>query len=369
MKIQIEKKDLIHLLSRAQSIVEKRTTMPILTNVLMEASKNDLTVFATDLGVSLTDSMPAVVEQEGQLAVSAKNLFEIIKELAEKPITLLKKENNWLEIKQGKYLSKIVGLKSEDYPIFPTNSGTGFFKVESQVLKEMIDKTIFSVSTDETRHYLNGVYFEQTETHGYNMVATDGHRLCLVNRPMTPMKMFSEFSGIIIPKKGLQEIRKILETIDGSVEIAVEGAQLIIRKDKTLLMVRLTEGKYPNYTQFIPQKLNKIITLNREEFLTSIRRVSLLANQKSKVVTLSFTAGKLEITSVNPDQGDAKEEIEVIYEGQDLKVGFNAKYIQEVLSSMTEKDVEIQINDHLSPGLMRPHNDPNYLCVVMPMRL
>jgi DNA polymerase-3 subunit beta len=369
MKIEIEKKELMNLIGKTQNIVEKRNTMPVLMNVLLEADQNSLRVYATDLEVSLTDAVKAKVSQPGKVAVSAKSLFEIAKELSEGLIQLHRKDNNWLEIKQGKYLSKIVGISAEEYPIFPTYSGTSFLKIDAEVLKDMIDKTIYSVSNDETRYHLNGVYFEQKGDAGYTMVATDGHRLCLVNKEIPSSKAISPGQGVIIPRKGLHEIKKLLESLSGEFELAIEGSQLIVRKESTTLMIRLIEGKYPNYQQFIPSKLAQKIRINREAFLTSLKRVSLLANHKSKAVTLTLTNNRMEIASNNPELGDAKEEIEVGYDGKDMKIGFNAKYITDVLNAINDEEVDFEFNDQLSPGLMRPHNDQTYTCVVMPMRI
>ena len=243
MKIEIEKKDLMNLIGRTQNIVEKRNTMPVLMNVLLEADQDSLRVFATDLEVSLTDAVKAKVVNPGKVAVSAKSLFEIAKELSEGMIQLHKKENNWLEIKQGKYLSKIVGISAEEYPVFPTYSGNNFLKIDSEVLSDMIDKTIYSVSNDETRYHLNGVYFEQKGDTGYTMVSTDGHRLCLVNRAIPASKPITQVQGVIIPRKGLGEIKKLLESLSGEFELAIEGSQLIVRKESTTLMIRLIEGK------------------------------------------------------------------------------------------------------------------------------
>jgi len=367
MKIEIEKKDLISLISKTLNIVEKRNTMPILVNILLEADQNKLKVFATDLEVSLTDSVPAKIIQAGKIGISAKNLFDFIKELSEGTIQLIKKDNNWIEIKQGKFNSKIVGINAEEYPIFPTYSGTSFIKIDADVLKDMIEKTIYSVSNDETRYHLNGVYFEQKDG-GYIMVATDGHRLSLVKRNLTSTKNFLN-NGVIIPRKGLHEIKKLLELLGGEFEIAIDGAQLIVRHESTTLMIRLIEGKYPNYSQFIPQKLTQKLTVKKDELVQSLKVVSPMANPKSKAITLALTKGRMEITSNNPEMGDAKAELDVQYSGKDIKIGFNAKYIQDVLQSIHQDEVEIEFNDNLSPGLMRPHNDENYTCVVMPMRI
>ena len=372
MKISVEKKDLLNVIARAQNIVEKRNTMPILVNVLLEASGECLRGFATDLEVSLTDEIPAKLKSPGKVAVNAKSLFEIIKELPEGKIELERKENNWLKITQNRAVFNIVGISPEEYPVFPTFTTQEFIKIDSDVLREMIEKTIFSVSTDETRYHLNGVFLEvRTDKDGptYRMVATDGHRLSMIDRriPEAPSKGVNQ--GVIIPRKGLHEIRKLLESVEDSVEIAIEGAQFVVRHGTTVLMVRLIEGKYPNYQQLIPQNLKEHFLVQREALLSSLKRVSLLSNSKSKGVTFALTGGKMEITSNNPELGDAKEEIEVDYKGKDMRIGFNARYVLDVLSNMHDDIVRVELNDQLSPGLIRPNDDTSYTCVVMPMRI
>lgn len=368
MKIEIEKKDLLNLIGKTLNIVDKKNTMAVLVNVLLDAQKDRIKVFATDLEISLTDEVYAKVIEPGKVVVSTKSLFEICKKLEEGKIQFIKKENNWLEIKQGKFSSRIVGVSHEDYPIFPTYNPQFFIKMNATVLKEMIDKTIYSVSNDETRYHLNGVYFELSSQGICRMVATDGHRLSLVNKELENVKTNFN-SGVIIPRKGLFEIKKIIENSTGTIEISIEGSQFYLKNESTVLMIRLIEGKYPNYQQFIPQKLPQKITVNRNEFLTSLERVALLANQKSKAVLLNLTKNKMEISSNNPELGEAKEEIEVEFSGGDLKIGFNARYLLDVLTSMNDEKILLEINDHLSPGVVRPATDSNYTCVVMPMRI
>ena len=367
MKIQIDKKDLLNLISKTQNIIEKRNSMAVLVNILLDAHDGQLTVLATDLEISMTDSVSAKVTMDGKVAVSSKSLCDITKELSEGPIQLTKKENNWLEIKQGKYSSKIIGISSEEYPTFPTLVHTEFTQIQIAAFREMIDKTIYSVSNDESRYHMNGVFFEP-KAQNYVMVATDGHRLSLITKPLVENSHLPQ-QGIIIPRKGLHEIRKLIESGEGTLDLAIDGAQLVVKYKSTTLMIRLIEGKYPNYEQFIPQKLNEKISINREDFLQSLRRVSLLANHKSKAVTLNISEGKMEISSNNPEMGDAREEIEIDYIGKNLKIGFNAKYIQDVLQAIDDEKIDLELNDQLSAGLMRPHNDQRYKCVVMPMRI
>lgn len=368
MKIEIQKKDLLGLIGRTQNIVEKRNTMPVLVNVLLEASQNSLKAYATDLEVSLTDSSLAVVKEPGKVAVSAKSLFEITKELFDGPLQLIKKDNNWLEIKQGKFLSKIVGVAAEEYPVFPTYNSENFSKIDATEFKMMIDKTIYSVSNDETRYHLNGVYFESQDKHHITMVATDGHRLSLIKKAFKELT-FNEKVGVIIPKKGLFEIKKLIETSTDEVYVAVEGSQFILKSGSCVLMIRLIEGKYPNYQQFIPQKLTHKVVIPRDLILSSLKRVSLLANQKSKAILFSFSNNRLEITSNNPELGDAKEELDIEYKGPDLKIGFNSRYIEDVLKNIEEPSVEFELNDQISPGVLKAHGTGDYVNVVMPMRI
>jgi DNA polymerase-3 subunit beta len=371
MKFEVQKRDLFSLLLKTQNIVEKRNTMPVLVNVLLELQNNQLKIFATDLEVSLTDEIPVRMINAGRVAVNAKNLFEIVKELADGPLVITKRDNNWLEIVQNKSVFNIVGMSADEYPVFPTYSTQDFIKIPASTLADMIEKTIYSVSTDETRYHLNGVYFQKVNDGGklnYRMVATDGHRLSLVERVAQSGKS-SAAEGVIIPRKGLQEIRKLVESMGGDFEMAIEGSQLVIRNGSTVLMVRLIEGRYPNYQQLIPQNLKRSFSVRREDLLSSLKRVSLLSNQKSKGVTLALSKGRMEITSNNPELGDAKEELEVNYAGDDLRIGFNARYILDVLNSFEGDEVAIELNDQLSPSLLRPADDSSYTCVVMPMRI
>ena len=336
--------------------------------VFLEASGNQLKAYATDLEVSLTDAVPAQTKDAGKVAVSAKSLFEITKELFDGPIQLIKKENNWLEIKQGKFTSKIIGVAADEYPVFPTYNSENFSKINASEFKFMIDKTIYSVSNDETRYHLNGVYFEKVEKDILTMVATDGHRLSLIKKQFKNLQM-AEKVGVIIPKKGLFEIKKLIESSVEDVHVAVEGSQFILKAGSCILMIRLIEGKYPNYQQFIPQKFSHNIVVPRDAILSCLKRVSLLANQKSKAIMMSFSQDKLEITSSNPELGDAKEELDINYKGPDLKIGFNARYVEDVLKNIEQENVEFELNDQLSPGVLKAHNSNDYINVVMPMRI
>ena len=264
----------------------------------------------------------------------------------------------------------IVGIDPEQYPSFPTFKTQGFTKIKASVLSEMIDKTIFSVSSDDTRYHLNGVYFEKIGSNELKMVSTDGHRLSLVNRLVEPMDSNLPTGGIIIPRRGLNEIKRLVELgREGFFQIAIRGSQLIVCQETATLMIRLIEGKFPNYQQLIPQESGERIMFDREKLLGSLKRVSLLSDQKSKSVILDLSKGIVRIFSSDPSLGDAKEELEIDYQGQGMRISFNVRYIMDVLCSMDKGEVHMELKDKSSAGLLRPHGDESHTCVIMPVRV
>jgi DNA polymerase-3 subunit beta len=374
MKLEIEKKDLLKMVSLAQTVAEKKANMSNLVNLLFVAEDGKLKVFATDLEISITSEAPVQIIESGTLAVHAKNLFEIAKELSDGPVSLSRIENNRLQIKQKRFSSKIMGSPVDSYPQFPVLSSYEFSKIPKAVLQDMIVKTIYSVSNDDTRYHLNGVYFERSLTEGkikYKMVATDGHRLSLVDKVVDNVDQadLPKNVGVIIPRKGINEINRLLESVDTSVEIAVEGSQIIIKGGNSVLLIRLIEGKYPNYQMLIPKVVNHSILVQRESLIGSIKRVGLLANQKSRCVVLQISSGKMEISTVNPEMGDAHEEIEIQYQGESLKFTMNHRYIFEIINTFTNDVVEISVKDVDTPVKFQNYNDDTVTCVIMPMQM
>ena len=378
MKIKINKTKLTDILTKTQNIAEKKATMPILINILLKTQNNKLKVFVTNLEVSLTDEEEVEVIEEGEIAVNTKQFFEIVREMNEGEIVLeliSKKENSpsRLRIEQGKSVFNIVCADPSEFPVFPTIKTENFVRFDKQTFMEMIDCTIYSVSNDKTRYHLNGVFFEKKkvdEKDYIRMVSTDSHRLSFVDRPAD---LGSLNFGVIVPKKGLTEIRKIIDFSDDPVFIAIEGSQFILKKRNTTLMIRLIEGKYPDYMKFVPENIadgrEKRFLINRELFLSLIRRVSLLSDQKSKEVTFKFSKGKIEIVSNDPEIGDAKEELDIEYTGSNFEIGFNARYVIDILSSFSDEKFMLYLKDGHSPGIIKPEKDKNYTCVVMPIYL
>jgi DNA polymerase-3 subunit beta len=375
MELKIAAQELAKALGRSQGIVEKKSTMPILSHVLLEARKGtELHVSATDLDLSVSSEHACEVLKEGALAVSAKHLYEIVRSLPEAMVALKRASNNYLEVRSGPSEFRIVGLPAEDFPALPKFERVHFIDVAPSEILDMIERTQFAVSSDETRYNLNGVLFEPSGG-ALRMVATDGHRLSLVER-----KLEGDFGlkrGVILPRKGLQELRKLLAEAAESGEEKPEAKlgfvenNAIFRRPGVVLAMRLIEGMFPDYRQVIPKQGEKVLTIGRERLLETLRRVSLLSSDKAHAVKLELAKGALKVLSQNPDLGEAKEEVPVEYQGEPLKIGFNARYLLDVLQVLASDDVSLELADDLSPGVLRGAGeaDQGFTAVVMPMRI
>ncbi|MBI2605579.1 MAG: DNA polymerase III subunit beta [Deltaproteobacteria bacterium] len=369
MNFTVSRDALLEALQKVQSVVEKKNTLHILSNVLLEVADQNLFLTATDLEVGIKLSIPVQASDDGKVAVSAKNFFEIVKELPNKPVSIHKKENSWIEISCQKSKFNIVGLAADEFPPLPAFDSGNYQQVNMATAREMIDRTVFAVSTDETRYHLNGAFLESLENNLLRMVATDGHRLAYIDKELVLNGADQFKRGIIIPKKGMAELRRLLDTKDDSFKMTVDKGNLLVKLEKALLFIRLIEGEYPDYEQVIPKNNTKRMTLNREEFLGSLKRVALLANEKSRNVKFSLKERVLTISSSNSDLGDAKEELDVEYGNDPIEIGFNAKYLIDCLTILDVDKVTIDLNDKLSPGLLKPFGRDDYTYIVMPMRI
>ncbi|HTP52347.1 MAG TPA: DNA polymerase III subunit beta [Anaeromyxobacteraceae bacterium] len=375
MELKIAVQELSRALARSQGIVEKKSTMPILSHVLLEARKSgELAVSATDLDVSVSGVHAAEVTREGGVAVSARHLFDIVKALPEATVSLKKAQNNYLEVRSGPADFRIVGLPAEDFPALPKFEKVPFVGVDPGVILALIERTAFAVSSDETRYNLNGVYFEPSAG-AIRLVATDGHRLSMADAPVDGD--FKLKKGVILPKKGIFELRKLLgEVLEGSEEkpkgeLGFAENSAIFRRPGVVLVMRLIEGSFPDYRQVVPKAGEKVLVVGRERLLQTLRRVSLLSSEKSNAVKLEVTKANLRIAAQNPDLGEAKEDVPLEYDGEGLKIGFNARYLTDVLSVLPTDDVRLELADDLSPGVLRPKGEAeeHFTAVIMPMRI
>lgn len=368
MEVKTKRGEFLSTLYWTQGIVERRHTLPILANVLLECTGGNLRITGTDLEVGVRAKLPAQVIREGSVTVNAKKLYEIVREAPEEEIQLRRLDNDWVEIRSGKSVFKIVGIDAREFPQFPKVDGEKVATVAGEVLKEMIEKTIFSVSTDETRYALNGVLLEEGKGGKITMVATDGHRLSLVERGLGPLGLKRP---VILPRKGLSELVKLLEaTGEGMVSVAFkENIALIVRNSIELFM-RLIEGEFPDYGKVIPRENPMVLRVEQRSLLQALRRVSILLSERYKGIRAEVREGRMVITASNPDLGEAVEELEIAYQGKPLTVGFNACYLLDVLGVLENGgEVVVRLKDEQSPGLIRKEGDEGYLHVVMPMRL
>jgi DNA polymerase-3 subunit beta len=348
--------------------------MPILANVLLEAKsegdRQTLQFSATDLEVGIRSLLSVEVEKPGSLTVAAKKFFEIVRELPEEKVLIEATSNSYLDIRCGRSHFTLAGTAAEEYPTLPEFSPEQTVSLPAEMLSGMIERTMYAASADETRYNLNGVYFEVREAEAkLRMVATDGHRLAMVDRDV-PEGVEGLKGGVIIPRKGLSELKRLLDEEDTTeVELAFEGNSGFARKGDVVLVMRLIEGEFPNYQQVIPKKPGIQLVLDTEKLAKALRRVVLLSSERSKAVKLEIADGEAVVTSNNPDLGDARDELDVDYAGETLSIGFNAKYVLEALAALHAKEIRLGLQGDLSPATLVPTNDEEALAVVMPMRI
>jgi len=375
MDFEIDKREFLKGLGLMQSVAGRRTTLPILSHILLEWEKDSLCLTGTDLETGIREELTARIHQGGKASVSAKKIFEIVKELPEETIHIKKKENQWITIQCGKSVFNLAGLDPEEFPSLPTYSDESFSQVSTNLMKEMIEKTVFAASSEESRYHLNGILISQSkkgEREILRMVATDGHRLSLLDRESQMIRGIEK--GIIIPKKGVLEIKKIMGDRDGAEEMKIYFDQThgFFKMGKSLMVIRLIDGEFPEYEQVIPKGNDKRVLMEKGKMYASLRRVSTMASERVEGIKFLVKKNFVELSSYHQDFGDAKEEVEVSYEGPPLEIGFNARYLMEALSVMDMEDVVMELKDEGSPGILKPQSvtEPsNQLCIIMPMRI
>jgi DNA polymerase-3 subunit beta len=368
MNLTIAKDQIINGLQAVQNVVSTRTTLPILSNVLMRADSERVEFTATDLDVTIACAVEAKVKKAGASTIPVKKLFGIVRELSSTDIDVSVDEKNVCSIQSGPSFYKIHGLSADEFPPSPAFKEEKRVVLPQETVRAMIKKTSFAVSTDESRYVLNGIFLSLKD-HKMTMVATDGRRLALVDEDVD---VTEESQGeFIIPAKAVNELNRLLQE-KGEVEIryAENQASFNLKDEKgssVLIVTKLIEGNYPNYRQVIPAETKERVTLVREEFLHALRRAEIMTSDKSNSVKFNFGKNKLEITANSPEVGEAKESLAVNYKGADMAIAFNPKYMIDPLNALANDEVFLELIDELSPGVLKI-NGP-FLYVVMPMRL
>ncbi|MGD1083624.1 MAG: DNA polymerase III subunit beta [Verrucomicrobiota bacterium] len=368
MNLSIAKDQLLHGLQTVQNVVSTRTTLPILSNVLMRAEENKLEFTATDLDVTISCGVVASVKKKGATTIPVKRFFGIVRELASPEIELEVDDKNACSVRAGASFYKIHGLSADEFPPIQKFKEDKKIVLPQEKMKSMLRKTSFAISNDESRYVLNGIYILLKE-HKMTMVATDGRRLALVDEEVDiPETSQGEF---IVPTKAVNEMTRLLgEKDDVEMKFSENQVSLNLKDEKgnaAVIISKLVEGNYPNYKQVIPSETKERVALPREEFLGALRRAQIMTSDKANSVKLSIGRNNLAITANSPDVGEARETLAINYKGKDLQIAFNPAYLIDPLSVLTEEEVYLELIDELSPGVLKI-NGP-FLYVVMPMRL
>jgi DNA polymerase-3 subunit beta len=379
MELVIERVSLQNSLAMVQGIVERRNTVPILGHVLIEPEEGKIRLSATDLEVGIRTEVACKASEKSSLTLNARKLFEIVREAEGDEVSFKSLDNDWVELKCGRARFKMMGLDPRSFPAMPAQSTKGSaeparkavkgeLKVAATVLAAMIDKTLFAVSPDEARYNLSGVYIDSPAVGTARMVATDGHRLSLIDREV---EGFTMVGGAIIPRKGMAELRKLLDQAgDAEVQLTLDGALAWIKRGATEVSMRLVEGEFPDYRGVIPKQSKYQIAVGRDPLLSAIKRAAIFSNERYHGVKLGLSSGTLTVSSASPEMGEASETIDVEFSGDEFSIGFNASYVQQVLGVIPENtDAILELSDEVSPGVIKTDADSQFTYVVMPMRL
>jgi DNA polymerase-3 subunit beta len=370
MEFSVSKTDFLNELSTTQGVVERKTTIPILSNLLIEARDGRLTITATDLELSIRTSCEAKIKKEGAGTIPAKKLLELVRLLPEGEIKVKLLDNHWVEIVSDKKKYKLVGMARENFPALPAIPHT-LVKLPAGILQSLISKTKFAISLEESRYTLNGgLLILKPET--LAMVATDGHRLALAETDYKLAGLNGEVK-VLIPKKAMDEVEKLSSSADdgAKIDFAKDESHLFFQVGHRLLISRILTGQFPNYEAVLPRDNNKSVVIERSELSDAVRRVSQLADQRSHAVKLSISTEGIEISASSPEYGEAKENIDKEYKGDPISIGFNSTYMLDFLAAAADGPISIELKDEQSAGQMRPLADESYRYryIIMPMRI
>lgn len=372
MRFSIERAALLKALNHVQSVVERRNTIPILSNVLISAQDDGVRFTATDLDIEIAEAAPALIERAGSTSAPAHTLYEFVRRLPDGAQVKfdLAGDDPKLLCWAGKARLTVPILPPADFPLMPVDGMQTRFEINSKELARLIDKTRFAISTEETRYYLNGIYFHTVANGGGAMlrgVATDGYRLALADfeAPDGAQGM----PGVIVPRKTIQELRRLLEDTKGAVEVAVSEQKIRFALDEAVLTSKLIDGSFPEYVRIIPKANNRILKVGNKEFAAAVDRVATVSAERSRSVKLALEGDKLTLTVNNPDAGLATEDLAADYAADPMEIGFNAKYLLDVTGQIQGEEAQFEFADSNSPTLVRDGADEHALFVLMPLRV
>ncbi|WP_188054015.1 MULTISPECIES: DNA polymerase III subunit beta [unclassified Sphingosinithalassobacter] len=370
MKATIERATLLRGLSHVQSVVERRNTIPILSNVLIEAQASGaMRLMATDLDLQIDETIPAAVDQPGAITVSAHTLFDIVRKLPEGAQVELSAAEGRIHVTAGRAKFSLATLPRDDFPVIAEGELPTTFELSAEILKQIIDKTRFAISTEETRYYLNGIFFHVSDdaTPLLRAAATDGHRLARVTvaRPDGAEAM----PDVIVPRKCVAELRKLLEDVDGSVGVSLSGSKIRFDLGQAILTSKLIDGTFPDYSRVIPTGNDKLLKLDPKALMAGVDRVSTIATEKTRAVKMALERDKVVLSVTSPENGAAAEEVPGDYAASPFEIGFNSRYLMDILGQIEGDTVEVHLADASAPTLIRENDKSPALYVLMPMRV
>ena len=370
MKATIERATLLRGLSHVQSVVERRNTIPILSNVLIDAQLGGtIRLMATDLDLQIDETIPAAVDQVGATTVSAHTLFDIVRKLPEGSQVVLTAAEGKLTVVAGRARFQLGTLPRDDFPMIAEGELPTTFELPAETLKQIIDKTRFAISTEETRYYLNGIFFHVTDDANrlLRAAATDGHRLARVTVPCPDGA--DAMPGVIVPRKCVAELRKLLDEVDGSVGVSLSPSKIRFDLGQAILTSKLIDGTFPDYSRVIPTANDKLLKLDPKSLMQGVDRVSTIATEKTRAVKMTLERDKVVLSVTSPENGVAAEEVPGEYAAQGFEIGFNSRYLMDILGQIEGDLVEVHLADAAAPTLIRENDSSPALYVLMPMRV
>jgi DNA polymerase III subunit beta len=370
MRVTIERSLFLKALNHVQSVVERRNTIPVLSNVLVQAKAGTVKLTATDLDIEIVETVVAETSREGAATVPAHMLYDIVRKLPDGAQLQLEQgpDSSRVAVTAGRSRFALQALPAEDFPDLSSGEFGNTFSVPAAQLKFLIEKTRFAISTEETRYYLNGIYLHQAkQSESLRAVATDGHRLAQAQ--VTLPKGADGMPGVIVPRKTVLEIVKLIEGEEGDVEVSLSSSKIRFMAGHLVLTSKLIDGTFPDYERVIPRNNSKMLVTNTKEFSAAVDRVSTISLEKSRAVKLALQDGKLSLVVNNPDSGSAEEELAVDYTQEALEIGFNSRYLMDVAGQITAETIRFEFQDAGSPTLVKDPKDEHSLYVLMPMRV
>ncbi len=373
MECIIKKEELLKAVSLVQSVVEKKTTLPILSFALLSVGDEVLEIKATNLDVGINTKVSCKTITKGEVAVLGKKLYEFSREILDNDIHFKVIDGSRVEIRGGRSRFKILSADPRDFPEFPSEEGEFLFEISSEGLLKLIDKTFFAASTEESRYFLNGIFVEKGFSNkDIRFVATDGHRLAFYDYPAEEINKEKMEKGIIISKKGIIEIKNLVSAREENLIFMISGNNIIAKNRNDTIYIRMVEGEFPKYHDVIPKEFTRTVYIDRNEFLSSIKRISLVGSSgttKGVPLKMFISSDRILLSSENPEVGEVDEEIDARLEGQEIEIGFNGKYLADALSAFDSDDVIMSITSDSGPAVMKSITGDDMTCVIMPMKL